>query len=187
MRIISSIIFTLLLILGSFSSALAFDIPSFPTCSNTNNLALKASYSQGTHGIAGNPGLFEGSDSVYDLSGSYIQCFCATDGNGIQTNWWKISSLNQEDLSSLSADGWIFIPSGSAWGLTNDPYLAKNNNYSCKSSSSNIGGVSDQGSQQSSPNVLGLASTGGVYSTYFFALISICLIAFSFFLKSKSK
>lgn len=109
----------------------AVDTPHFPSCSNPEG-TIKADYPGGTHGIAGNSTEFKGSDKVYTLSDNTLQqCFCSIDGAGIQTNWWKASSLTQGQIEVLKKDNWVLIPDGSLWGLQNAPYLAKNSNYSC--------------------------------------------------------
>lgn len=111
--------------------ALAINIPDFPSCVSPTG-TLKISYDTGVHGIVGNPNAMSGSDRVYLVGDSnLVQCFCATDGSGIQTNWWKQSSLTQDQIDQLQKDGWTFIPDGSAWGLENTAYLAKNANFSC--------------------------------------------------------
>lgn len=144
--------------------------PDFPNCVNPQG-AVTSSYPSGSFGIAGVTGSFSGSDTVYKLSADTLtQCFCSVDGAGTQTNWWKVSSLTSAEINELVAQGWIFIPNGSVWGLDEGPYLAKNTNYSCGSrggsggssggSSSNNSGGSVQGA--SSGQVLGLASTGNL-------------------------
>ena len=108
--------------------------PSFPACANPQGI-VTSSYPSGSFGIVGKEGNFQGSDTVYKLSGeSLTQCFCSVDGSGVQTNWWKVSSLTSEEINDLIAKGWILVPDGSAWGLDAGPYLAQNANYSCGSS-----------------------------------------------------
>lgn len=134
-------------VLFTATSALAqsqITIPSFPSCPNPGG-TLKASYSTGTHGIPG-LGEFAGSDSVYTQSETtLVQCFCAPNGAGTQTNWWKVSSLSHDQVAELRAAGWIFIPTGLDWGLEDQPYLAKNISFNCNSGSSN-GGSGGSGS-----------------------------------------
>src|SRR3989344_2032580 len=72
----------------------ATEAPSFPSCSNPQG-TKKVSYDSGTHYIVGRETGVSGSDAVYYTGENLIQCFCAEDGSGIQTNWWKISSLEQ--------------------------------------------------------------------------------------------
>jgi uncharacterized membrane protein YgcG len=157
----------------------ASQIPQFTSCVNPQG-EIKASYETGTHGIAGRPGLFEGKDTVYTVASNAItQCFCPTDGNGVQTNFWKIPVLTQSEINVLEAQGWIYIPNGALWGLESVPYMAKNSDYSCKATgggngSGGSGGNNDSGSTNNSSGggssassssggvgqVLGLASTG---------------------------
>src|SRR5215210_7466089 len=85
----------------SATSALAVTTPSFPTCINPQG-SVKASYSSGTHGIVGSTQEYTGSDSVYTLSdNTIVQCFCPVNGNGIQTDWWKIANLSDTDIKIL--------------------------------------------------------------------------------------
>ena len=105
--------------------------PNFPLCTNPQGDVI-ASYGSGTHGIVGSTSAYEGSDSVYAVSDSTnTQCFCSVNGAGIQTNWWKASSLSEEQVNQLKAEGWYYVPDGSVWGLDSDPYVAQNLTYSC--------------------------------------------------------
>lgn len=157
----------LLIFLMSWGIAYAAPIiPDFPACSNPSG-SIKAQYNTGNHGIAGSSQTFSGSDVVYQVSDKTLtQCFCSDNGNGTQTNWWKVSSLSQSDIDTLTNLGWIFVANGADWGLTNDPYMAFNSTYSCKSngqtnstSTSNSGSVASA-STSSGGSVLGLATTG---------------------------
>lgn len=147
----------ILLFFGASSSASAYSVPSFPSCTNPSG-NIKVEYVSGQHAIVGENALREGSDKVYSLfDGNTLQCFCPENGSGIQTNWWKITgNLSQNDINSLKNQGWHYIPSGRDWGLSADPYLAKNENYNCK----NNGGGG--GSSSSSSGVGG----GGVLSSF---------------------
>lgn len=122
--------------------------PDFPTCSAPTG-TLKVSYESGVHGIPGQ-GEVTGSDSVYLLENSNVlQCFCAPDTQGIQTNWWKIGSLSAKQIITLKKLGWIYIPSGSVWGLDNTAYMAQNLSFSCASQGgggSSSGGTGGAGS-----------------------------------------
>jgi hypothetical protein len=115
-----------------FAQNLPVAKPNFPEC-KTPQGELKVFYPEGTHGIVGDPSTFTGSDSVYILSDATLsQCFCADHGRqGIQTNWWKVSSLTFEELETLKKEGWIFVPDGSLWGLEAAPYMAQNTTYKC--------------------------------------------------------
>ncbi|KKQ46621.1 MAG: hypothetical protein US67_C0074G0005 [Candidatus Woesebacteria bacterium GW2011_GWD1_38_10] len=106
-------------------------VPVFPSCSNPQG-TLKVSYDGGTHYIVGGSGVV-GTDAVYYTSDlTLIQCFCADDGSGIQTNWWKIDALSQSEIDQLVKLGWHYVPSGLSWGLDDSSYMAKNEAYSCK-------------------------------------------------------
>lgn len=106
-------------------------VPAFPSCVSPSG-TLQVSYDTGVHGIVGDPSEHVGSDKVYLLGDSnLVQCFCSTNGAGIQTNWWRVSSLSQDQIDQLAKDGWTYIPDGSAWGLDQTAYMAKNTNFSC--------------------------------------------------------
>lgn len=132
----------LLTIFGLFfgsKNTLAVEIPNFPSCSNPQG-TIKVQYNDGTHGIVGDTSSYSGSDTVYQLdSGNLSQCFCSTNGQGIQTNWWKDSSLTEEERQILINSGWIYIPNGALWGLEETAYFAKNANYSCSGNGGNGG------------------------------------------------
>jgi hypothetical protein len=121
-------------IIGLFinvQSASAVTVPTFPSCLNPQG-TLKVSYSDGTHGVVGDTKTYTGYDAVYKLTdNTLVQCLCPKDGNGIQTNWMKASGFSQSEINTLKNDGWVYIQNGSAWGLDNEPYLAKNIGYSC--------------------------------------------------------
>lgn len=137
--------------------------PNFPACSNpTGNLVV--SYEAGLHGIVGQPNSASGSDKVYSLAEiGNVQCFCAISGEGIQTNWWKTSSLTQDEIEQLKKLGWVYVPTGAVWGLEDTSYMAKNEPYACRSttsSSSSQGSVLSTAATDTKPQVLGLAATG---------------------------
>jgi hypothetical protein len=130
-------LFVLPLIAGFFLAApsvKAIDIPDFPSCTSPTG-SVRVSYASGVHGIPGDRGEYIGSDVVYTVSNSQlVQCFCAVTNAGIQTNWWKLSSLGVEQISYLRNLGWIYIPSGAAWGLEDTPYMAQNTTFNCAGS-----------------------------------------------------
>lgn len=128
--VISSLLVSSMLLIAS-SIVLAQDAPQFPVCSNPQG-DVKESYNSGDHAIPGENSTRQGSDTVYSIGdGNYIQCFCAEDGSGIQTNWWRIPQLDQEQIETFIKLGWHFIPDGSDWGLEDVEYLAFNSVYSC--------------------------------------------------------
>lgn len=142
--------------------------PNFTSCVNPQG-SIRASHTSGTHGVAGDTNTYTGVDTVYTLNeNTYTQCLCTDNGQGIQTNWWNVSSLTQKDLDIFVNQGWIFIQNGSAWGLDSAPYLAKSSNFVCNgtggdsSSNSSDGGTGGPvaGSSSSIDEFLNLASTG---------------------------
>lgn len=157
------------LFIASTSPALAVSAPSFPSCANPQG-SIKVSYSDGTHGIVGSGATYTGKDAVYTLSDDTVtQCFCGADGNGIQTNWWKASSLTEDQVNILKSEGWVYVPAGNLWGLANAPYVAKNSNYSCLPGSVNGSSISQDngtGGAYEDGDVLGLAATGDSVLVY---------------------
>ena len=183
--------FTVIFMLPSTISAAT--TPDFPSCSNPNS-PVKVSHDEGTHGIAGDPSEYQGSDTVYNLDedGNVYQCFCSVDGQGIQTNWWKVSSLSQDEIDELLGDDWIYIVNGIDWGLENAPYLAKNSHYACEGGGGNVAGTSSGSNNGNTTNggqvlssaastsgsVLGLADTGNIATIFtFFAFGVISVLA----------
>ncbi len=106
--------------------------PDFPVCSVLSEQGDKAHFESGLHQIPGG-GLLEGSDDVYSLgSGNYYQCFCPPEGaEGIQTNWWRIDQLTQEEIQNFINSGWLFVGNGLVWDLEDADYLARNSASSC--------------------------------------------------------
>ncbi|MBP9669944.1 hypothetical protein KBD75_00935 [Candidatus Woesebacteria bacterium] len=172
-------IFNILVLLFHATPVIAVSTPSFPSCANPQG-NVKVSYTDGTHGIVGSGATYTGRDTVYTLSDDTVtQCFCGADGNGIQTNWWKASSLTEDQVNILKSEGWVYIPAGNLWGLAEAPYLAKNYTYSCLPGSVNgsstsqdngTGGAYDEG------DVLGLAATGDSILVYGSAILGLILV-----------
>lgn len=179
-------------------------VPTFPSCLNPQG-TLKVSYSEGTHGIAGSTSIYTGSDTVYRLSDeTLIQCFCADDGNGIQTDWWKASTLSENEVQVLKNQGWVYVPNGALWGLTADPYLTKNSDYSCGSGGPSFaeastyaeasadksageggigGGGNVLGGELDLGSILGLATTGSTGKLYFLGIIAVTSFLLSYALR----
>ena len=186
------------------SALFAFDVPSFTSCLNPQG-DIKANYETGTHGIVGSGATFSGKDTVYTISDNALtQCFCAVDGNGIQTNWWKVSSLTDSEINVLKSQDWVYVANGALWGLEQVPYLALNSDYTCKSSGGGGGGTGDSGSSSNGSSnassggsvagvsagvgqVLGLASTGNSKFFYGVLLISPISLLVGLFLKKRAK
>ncbi len=189
---------------GLLVPALAVVIPTFPVCANPG-VNPGFSISDGIHGIAGRTENYSGADAVYSLSSdNALQCFCAKNGTGIQTNWWKIDQFSESELNVLESQGWIYIPNGALWGLAAGPYLAKNMDYSCQGGNSgNNSSSSDNNSSGSTSTnnpangtggqilgvttgpVLGLADTGSLKLILAYFLGGIALIITGVFLRRK--
>src|SRR5579871_687717 len=119
----------------------------FPTCSNQLSSPLIANFSDGVHGIPGDTTTHSGRDQVYLLdNNNALQCFCDTSGNGTQSNWQNASGFTDADIKILENEGWIYIPDGSVWGLSSQPYLVLNSSYACLSGGTG-GGTSNNSSQ----------------------------------------
>lgn len=204
MKIVSLLFFVIVSILSQTGAALAYEVPNFTSCVNPSG-EIKANYETGTHGIAGNNSSFEGKDTVYTLSGDALtQCFCSINGAGIQTNWWKVSSLTEQEVEILKISGWNYIPNGGLWGLESEPYLAFNSDYSCKGSTGGDGNSSTSSGGSGSSNnsgsgsvlaaaaggvgqVLGLASTGNIKFVISFLSFSILALLLGLILKIRSR
>ncbi len=129
---IVSILFTLPFLLTAVKPVYAVNVPDFGSCLNPQG-SLVRQYSSGVHGVAGRTDRYEGSDSVYQVSSNALtQCLCPDNGQGVQTNWLKTSGLTESDVNALKSQGWLYIVTGSPWGLKDVAYLAKNSDYSCK-------------------------------------------------------
>lgn len=174
--------------------AYAVDAPSFPSCLNAQG-TIKASYPQGVHGIPGKTEEFKGSDNVYLVTeDTILQCFCPESGNtGIQTNWWKVSALTQDEIDSFVKLGWVFVPDGSLWGLDKAPYLAQNIDFACRSENAGGGGGAAAGGGDGGAGgggvgggqILGLAVTGNILTIIQLALTGLVSLALGILLRRK--
>src|SRR3990167_3192719 len=170
----AQITFFVFLFLAIFATSVIaiVNVPNFPSCVNPQGTVI-ASYSSGTHGVPGDSTAYSGSDTVYKINNETLtQCLCTDDGDGIQTNWWKASSLSSQEIENLKTQDWVFVPDGTAWGLDNTSYLSKNSKYSCRG----IGGGGD---------VLGLATTGDIKIIYSLLLIGTASLCLGFVLNRK--
>ena len=164
--IIPLIIFVYVALFGA-ETLYALEVPSFPVCSNPQG-EVKVRYETGIHGIPGDPNAYSGSDAVYIVDADRTQqCFCSDAGNGIQTNWWRVGSLTQDEIDMLKNLGWHFVPDGSVWGLNPEAYMAFNSTYGCgggsfssSTSSNNSSGIVLAAAASTQGSVLGLAATG---------------------------
>lgn len=161
----------------------AVTVPAFPSCANPGG-EIQVSYSSGTHGIVGSSAVYTGSDTVYRLSDDAVtQCFCAENGEGIQTDWWKVRSQTQSELDVLVSQGWIYIPAGEKWGLDTGPYLARNTTLSCLPGSSPAAAISNDGQVLGDAvggEILGLASTGNTAFVWAVFLSGLTLLIIGF-------
>lgn len=193
-KIIGSIILYLFIVASSSTQAVAITPPSFPSCTSPEGQVI-AQYSSGTHGVPGSFVEHRGKDTVYKVSDDRLtQCLCTENVDGIQTNWWKISSITEADIATLKNLGWVFVPTGSVWGLEDTPYMAINSSFNCggATTTTSSGGGSGSGGGGESPSVsgevLGLATTGNIVRLYgLIALGSLSLILGLLLRKSKSK
>ena len=177
--------------------------PNFPSCKSPQG-QLKVYYADGTHGIVGDQNTYIGSDAVYILSDMTLsQCFCRPDGFGIQTDWWKVSSLTIDEIETLQAEGWIYIPNGALWGLEEAPYMAKNTRYECDDDDNDDSDDDDDDDDNDNTSdkedegevlglriggaVLGLASTGTMLQTVVYAGVSITSLGTAFYLIRKKR
>lgn len=159
------------------SHVYAVDTPDFPACTNPSGV-IKVDYPSGSHGIVGSTSEFSGRDTVYQLTEDTLsQCFCSTNGLGIQTNWWKVTSLSDEQIDILKKDGWDFVPNGALWGLDESAYLAKSSNYACGSSNSKVSILGD---------ILGLASTGNNTLFYSLGILGLASLTIGVILKKRN-
>ncbi|MDD2823121.1 MAG: hypothetical protein PHQ59_03485 [Candidatus Daviesbacteria bacterium] len=157
------ILLTIFNIIFNVHYVLAVEAPNFPSCNKPSGV-IKVQYNEGTHGIAGDGSTYTGKDTVYELDSDNLQqCFCSTSGQGIQTNWWRISSLDENQQKILRNLGWKYIPNGALWGLKDGAYMAQNSNYTCtpgNSGDNGTGGGEITREAASAGQVLGLAYTG---------------------------
>ncbi|MBI4008656.1 hypothetical protein HY357_00310 [Candidatus Roizmanbacteria bacterium] len=178
-------VFSLLFLTNNYAFATVTP-PGFPSCVNPPGTVI-ADFSSGTHGVVGVVTSFQGTDKVYAVSdGILIQCLCPENGDGIQTNWWKIPSLTSEEIENFKSQGWVFIPDGSVWGLDPAAYLAINQSFSCKPSGGGggVGGVS--GAVSSVGQILGLAVTGNIKTIYTLVVIGFLSLTLGFLLKKRN-
>lgn len=164
--------------------------------------SIIANYNDGDHGIIG-MGNKIGKDVVYSLPNSdAMQCFCGSDGQAVQTNWMKTTSLSDDQIKVYQSQGWIYVPSGASWGLEDCPYLAQNISYTCKESSSTpagdgktdgrsdgrTDGKSDgMGSIVQSSTGTNLASTGNLLFIAEIFVAGVILTLVGLFLRLRSK
>lgn len=202
-----TILFLLFTLFGGVSAVFADNTPpGFTTCLNPQG-ALIAPTTQGMHGIAGNTAR-SGIDTVYKVTDIAVtQCFCADNGQGIQTNWWKIANMGQATITSFQNQGWIYIPAGDLWGLDNAPYLAQNSSFSCaivegdtgkqpsnsqpssntSSGSNSTTSTSNNNSSSTPSGSPSLANTGDIVFVYSIFLLGFLFLGSALFLSFRNK
>jgi len=118
-----------LLFMSLVVPAYADPMPNFGTCLNPQWNQTQVNY--GSNNGVVNIGTFDGTDTIYSSNGNILQCLCTDQGLGYQTNWLNASNYSNSQIDYLTAQGWIYIPDASAWGLGQGAYLAQNSTYSC--------------------------------------------------------
>lgn len=200
MKLFKLSILYILLLLTFTTKAVASEEPAFGSCLNPQG-EIVASYGNGTHGVPGRDNSYTGTDNVYSIgNGNYAQCLCPDGGNGIQTNWLKVSADEQDKIKVYQSQGWIYIPDGSAWGLSADPYLAMNSEFACNpqigggQGDGRSDGLSDgrsdgrsSGSSTPSTGVLGLATTGNTLFIWSVLLTGTILLSAGIIVSKKNK
>ena len=186
-NILSALLALFLLTFVFAGAAGAQTPPEFPACSNPQG-TLNKNYTSGIHGVVGDPNTYSGADGVYGVDAvRTLQCFCSDAGGGIQTNWWRVGSLTQDEIDTLVKLGWNYVPDGSVWGLNPEAYMAKNSPYACGgSSSSETPGAVLAASTSTSGSVLGLASTGEALTFYGLIILGFASILLGKLLQKRS-
>lgn len=180
-----------------------YTLPSFDSCHNPTG-SIKADYPTGSHAIVGVLGLQTGSDKVFSGGNDdYTQCFCPPSGNtGIKTQWLSAGEISKEDQNVLITQGWVYIENGADWGLSNQPYLAKNVEFSCGGGGSEGGGggtssggggsASGSGGTGGGGDVLGISTLAATsnpltrYQILLTILLSVGLIAYGYKIQKNS-
>jgi hypothetical protein len=137
------ILFLAILSIGFFFSTNSYSVsannvtpPQFSSCEVKTGSGDWVHSDLGFHHIPGQEETIEGSDDVYFLEGgNFLQCLCPVSSiQGTQTNWWKVGDLSQDQINNMISQGW-FLENGGDWNLLHEPYLAKNQSFTCKSNS----------------------------------------------------
>lgn len=200
MKFALSILGISIVFLATGTAVFASETPAFTSCLTPTGTIL-ADYPNGDHGIAG-IGSKNGHDTVYSVPQGVMQCFCGSDGAGTQTNWMSSSNLTADQIKVYVSQGWIAIPDGSAWGLTDGSYLAQNINYSCTGAttvsnaegSTQGDGKSDGKSDGMGTSIVqaatgnsGLASTGNIIFVFSALLAGFLTTLFGLWLRKNTK
>lgn len=127
--------FVLTLVVGASNPAFADTTVNLGSCVNPQVAASQVNYGN-SHGVVGKAPRYSGVDKIYSLeNGNVMQCLCPDEGKGIQTDWVKADGYSETDINVLKKKGWIYVATGSSWGLSDVPYLAKNTEYACREES----------------------------------------------------
>ncbi len=171
-----------LFVLANPTVALAVTAPNFPSCLSPQGNEI-VEYLSGSHGVPGRINDYQGSDRVYDMSpDTKLQCLCQEDGNGVQTNWWKVSSLTEDQIDVLKKDGWLLITDGSVWGLDTAPYLTKNSDYNCRAQGGQILESASSTSASNDSQGTVLAATGDKLPIWYLVTVGIVAIVGGWYL-----
>lgn len=188
------------LFVSAASPVYANSVPEFGSCVNPQWSKTQENHGS-NHGVV-NVGTFSGVDSIYASGGNALQCLCTDTGEGYQTNWLKASDYSHEQIESLKAQGWIYVPEGQDWGLEKGPYLAKNASYTCTTCTptptpTSIPGptptpsvttqVQGASANNTSSNAGGLASTGNALVIYTSLIAGAVALILGMVLKKFSK
>lgn len=157
-NLLAALLIAFAFFLPSKVSAQSIQPPQFPNCNVPPSAEIKANYQDGIHGIPGESGEYKGSDIVFQVTPDMVlQCFCPNDqSEGIQTNWWKVPNISDQDRNIFTKQGWVFVPNGKLWGLDESNYLARNIRYECNG----VGGIGGANS-----DILGISTLAATGST----------------------
>jgi hypothetical protein len=108
---------------------------NFGSCLNPQWGASQVNYSStASHGVIG-VGTFAGTDTIYGSGANVLQCLCTPEGKGYQTDWMSAEGFSESLINTYKKEGWMFVATGSLYGLKDVPYLAKNSEYACQAPS----------------------------------------------------
>lgn len=215
--LLSSTVISAALFLGAATPASANAIPDFGSCLNPQWTKTQDNILHDVngprHGVIG-IGSYLGQDTIYESNGNVLQCLCTDTGKGYQTNWLKADSLSSEQVKELKAKGWMYVPYGQDWGLQESAYLAKNSEYECEECTptptptvevtpsvtvtpttevtntpapTNEEKKEESKSEESTPIIGGLASTGNAFVIYASLLAGAAAVITGMVLRKLSK
>lgn len=113
------------------ASAAHAQAPEFGSCLNPQWSVSQVNHSSNAqHGVIG-VGSFAGTDTIYKSGKNVLQCLCTPEGKGYQTNWMSVEGLSSDKIKVYENEGWIYLATGTSYGLDDSAYLAKNIEYTC--------------------------------------------------------